>query len=882
MKQLRTWVLRLAGIFSKERREHDFASEIEAHLQMHIDDKIRAGMSPEEARREAILKLGGVEQTKQAYRERGTMPLLESFLQDLRFAARQLVKNPGFALIAVFVLALGMGASLAIFAFVDATLIKPLPYWKPNRLVNATESVAMIPRADLSYPDYLDWKSRNDVFTSLDVWDQRGYMLSTPSGVQLVRGSRVSDGFFRTLGVLPQLGRDFYAGEDLPSAPHTVILSYESWQKWFGGRQDVIGQPVTLSGDAYTIVGVLPASFQFARSGSAEFWTTLHADGQCDVRRSCHSLTGVARLKDGVSVEKANAEMKAIAAQLEKQYPDSNRGQGAIVEPLSDVIVGDVRPILLVLMAGAALLLVIACVNVSSLLLVRSESRRREIAVRGALGASQARLLRQFVTEGLVLVVAAACLGVGFAELLIHTLLGFITKDVMTYTPYLNQLGLNLHSLLFAGGLSLLSLALFSLAPGLRFAMRSHLREDLAEGGRTAASSLWRKFASNLVIVELAMAVVLLAAAGLLGKSLYRLLHVDVGFRPDHLATAQVALPAEYAKDEQRVAITRQVISRLAGLPGVKSVGVTTRVPVSSNGNTSWIRIAGRPYNGEHNEVNEREVSADFLKTLQASLLSGRYFSDAEDLSKPKVVIINRALAKQYFPDEDPIGKQIGDTELSPKSLEEIIGVVDDVKEGSLDEKTWPAVYEPYNQNPDDYFTVFVRTDQSEPSLLPTVVAAIHQVNSGIAVFDEASMNERIYNSPSAYLHRTSAWLIGGFAALALLLGAVGLYGVIAYSVSQRTREIGVRMALGAQRSAVYQLIMSEAGWLTGIGILAGLICAVAAGLLMRKLLFAVPAWDASTLVAVSGVLAICALAATYVPARRAASVNPVDALRAE
>jgi predicted permease len=363
---------------------------------------------------------------------------------------------------------------------------------------------------------------------------------------------------------------------------------------------------------------------------------------------------------------------------------------------------------------------------------------------------------------------------------------------------------------------------------------------------------------------------------------LYRLLHVDVGFRPDHLATAQVALPAEYAKDEQRVAITRQIISRLASLPGVKSVGATTRVPVSSNGNTTWIRIPGRPYNGEHNEVNEREVSSEFLKTLQASLLSGRYFTDAEDLSKPKVVIINRALAEQYFPGEDPIGKQIGDTELSPNSLEEIVGVVDDVKEGSLDEKTWPAVYEPLNQNPDDYLTVLVRTDQAEQSLLPTIVAAIHQVNRGMAAFDEASMNQRIYNSPTAYLHRTSAWLIGGFAALALLLGAVGLYGVIAYSVSQRTREIGVRMALGAQRSAVYQLIMSEAGWLAGIGILAGLICAVAAGLLMRKLLFAVPAWDASTLVTVSGVLALCALLATFVPARRAASVNPVDALRAE
>ncbi len=378
------------------------------------------------------------------------------------------------------------------------------------------------------------------------------------------------------------------------------------------------------------------------------------------------------------------------------------------------------------------------------------------------------------------------------------------------------------------------------------------------------------------------MAVVLLAAAGLLGKSFYRLLHVDIGFQADHLATVQVALPPSYATDAQKVTLTRHVVSQLASLPGVRSVGLTTRLPVTSNGNTTWIRIAGHPFHGEHNEVNQREVSSEFLRTLQARLLRGRYFTDSEDASKPNVVIINQALAKQFFPGEDPIGKQIGDTKLSPKSLTQIIGVVDDIKEGSLEEDTWPAVYYPFNQSPDDFVTVFVRSDQAAESLLPAMIARIHQIDPGVAAFDEATMNQRIYNSPSAYLHRTSAWLIGGFAVLALVLGAVGLYGVIAYSVSQRTREIGVRMALGAQRTAVYQLIMSEAGWLTGVGILAGLACAVGAAALMRKLLFGVEAWDVSTLVGVSVLLAMSALLASYLPARRAASINPVDALRAE
>ena len=882
MKRLRTVLFRLIGIFSKDRHERDFAEEIEAHLQMHVEDNLRSGMTLEQARREAIIKLGGLEQTKQLYRERGTLPLAESVAHDLRFAFRQLVKNPAFACIAVLVLALGIGASVAIFAFVDAALIKTLPYWKPGSLACVTGSVAMIPRANLSYADYLDWKSRNDVLSSLDVWNERGYMFTTREGVQLVMGTRVSDGFFKTLGVTPILGRDFYAGEDLPSSPRAVMLSYAAWHKWFGGRTDILGKPITLSGDSYTVVGVLPRDFQFALAGTPEFWTTLHVEGQCDLRRSCHSLTGVGRLRDGVSIEKARGEMKSIAANLEKQYPTSNRGQGAFVEPLREVIVGDVRPLLLLLMFGAALLLVIACVNVSSLLLVRSESRRREIAVRGAMGASHARLVCQFATESLVLVSAGTALGLGFAAVFVRGLLGFISKDIMAYTPYLNGLGIGVHGIAFTGCLAIFSLLLFSFVPSLRFTWSSGLRDELAEGSRTAAATLWRRFASKLVVVELAMAVVLLAAAGMLGKSFYRLLHVDMGFQPDHLATVQVAVPANYATDQQKVTITRQILSRLSSLPGVKSVGLTSRIPVTSNGNTTWIRIVGHPYNGEHNEVNEREVSSQLFQTMEARLMKGRFFADAEDQTKPNVVIVNQALVRKYFPGEDPLGKQIGDNQLTPKSLAQVVGIVDDIKEGALDEETWPAVYYPFNQGPDDFFTVFARTDQAEQSLLPSMIAAIHQVDSGIAAFDEATMNERISNSPTAYLHRTSAWLIGGFAILALLLGAIGLYGVIAYSVSQRTREIGVRMALGAQRSAVYQLIMSEAGWLTGIGILSGLICAVAAGFLMRRLLFSVPAWDASTLVAVSGVLAVAALLASYLPARRAASVNPVDALRAE
>jgi predicted permease len=807
---------------------------------------------------------------------------MNGLFQDFRYSLRQLRKSPGFAATAILVLALGMSASVAIFAFVDAALIKPLPYANPDRLVDVTESAEMFPRANLSYPDYLDWKRLNTVFSSMDVYNDTGYLLRTADGTTPAPGVRVSDGFFGTLGIAPILGRDFYAGEDLPSAPHTVILSYSTWRNRFGGRKDVIGEAVTLSGIPHTIVGVLPSDFQFAPRGNAEFWTTLHADDHCSKSRGCHNFDGIGRLKDGITVAMALANMTTIAKQLEQQYPADNRGQGASVLPLSEMIVRDIRPIFLVLLAGAGLLLVIACVNVSSLLLVRSESRKREIAVRGALGASRGRLIRQFMTEGIVLVTAGCLLGLLAADGAMRILISLISTDMLAYMPYLIGIRLNLRVLAFAGAVCIFAAILFALPPVLRLPL-TRLREGLTEGGRGYAGTLWRRFGANLVVVELAIAVVLLVAAGLLGKSFYRLLHVDIGFQPEHLATVGVQLPeVTYAKDPQILAVAHQIVNRISNLPGVESVGLTTVLPVSFNGNTTWIRIVGQPYNGEHNEVNQREVNSALFTTLRAKLLRGRYFTDAEDTSKPLVVLINQALAGKYFAGQDPIGKKIGDTSLSEKSLAEVIGIVDDVKDGSLDSAIWPAVYYPFNQNTDSGFSLVVRTSQAEQSLLPTMVAAIHEIDPGIGTRDESTMIDRINDSPTAYMHRSSAWLVGGFAALALCLGIVGLYGVIAYSVTQRTREIGVRMALGAQRSSVYQLILREAGWLVGVGICVGLLCSIAAASLMGSLLFGVRAWDVTTLAAVAVVLACSALLASYIPARRAATVDPMVALRCE
>ena len=882
MRRLRAWLLRFKGVFLKGARERDLAEEIESHLQMHIDDNIRAGMSPGEAKRVAVIKLGGVDSTKEAYRDRSTIPFLESLAQDLRFTLRQLRRSPAFTVTATVMVALGIGASVAIFAFVDAALIKPLPYHNSSRLLFVTETTPVIPRANFSYFDYLDWKKLNKVFESLDVYSQRGYVTASSTGMEMVDGARVSDGFFRTLGVAPFLGRDFFAGEDSPEAPSTVILSYASWQKRFGGKQEIVGQPITLNETPYTIVGVLPQNFHFAPVENAEFWTTLHPGqgaGTCDQRRSCHYLHGVARLKDGITIEAARADVTQIAKDLEAQYPDSNRNQGAMVTPLSEVIVGDVRPILLLLLGGVGLLLLIACINVASLLLVRSETRRRELSVRRALGATRARLIRQFVIEGLVIVVVGTVAGLVSSHWAMQILKGLIPGDMMASLPYLNDLGLNSRVLIFAIAIGGFAAALFSVTPTFRISTLD-LRDGLAEGGRGSAGKVWTRIGSKLVILELTTAMVLLVGAGLLGKSFYRLLQVRAGFETKHLITMTVAAPGVYTKDKEAVALARKVVEQIKSLPGVTSVALANTLPLSFNGNTDWIRFVGRAYNGEHNEVNEREVSSEYFATLQAKLFAGRTFTDSEDLSKPSVVVINKTLANKYFPGEDPIGQRFGDTDL--KSIKEIIGVVDDIREGPLDSEIWPAYYAPLNQSPSTYFSVVVRTATTEESLLPMVTDAIREIDSRINISNQTTMTQRVNNAPTVYLRRSSTWLVGGFAAVALLLGVVGLYGVIAYSVSQRTREIGVRMALGAQRSTVYRLILKEAGVLALAGILIGLGCSVVAASLMRKLLFGTPPWDVTTLFSVAGVLGISALLASYFPARRAASVDPIKALRAE
>lgn len=586
--------------------------------------------------------------------------LIDKLRKDLRYAVRQLQKNPGFTATSLFILAAGVCASVAIFTFVDAAFIKPLPYGNPDRLVGVFESNGMFRRSNLSYADYLDWKRLNRVFRSLDIYQGVGFTIRTASGAEPARGARVSDGFFRTLGVHPILGRDFYEGEDRPSAPRVALLSYGAWQRRYGGRVDVLGRVVTLEGTAHLIVGVLPRDFHFAPAGRAEFWTAFHASGGCDLNRRCHGVFGVARLRDGVALQAALANVETIARQLERRHPDSNRNQGAELAPLSEVITGDIRPILLVLLDGAGLLLLIAAVNVAGLLLVRSEHRKREIALRTALGASSLRLIGQFVTEALVLTTGAGGLGLAAAYWAVHLLRRLIPADMLAHMAFLDGLSLNRRVVAMAAAMSLAATVLLSVPPVLH--IRSlKLRSGLAEAGRGFAGTTWRRVGSKLVVLELAMAIVLLVGAGLLGKSLYHLLHVDLGMRPDHLVTLEVVAPkSAYGKDVPAIALERQIADRVGDLPGVDSVGVVVNgVPVTSNGNTTWFLVTGRPWHGEHYDAPQRYVSPGYFATLGAKLFRGRDFTEADDESKPRVAIVNRTLARRHFPGEDALGKQI-------------------------------------------------------------------------------------------------------------------------------------------------------------------------------------------------------------------------------
>jgi len=807
---------------------------------------------------------------------------MNSLFQDIHYAVRQLLRKPGFAAVAVLTLALGIGATVAIFGFVDAALLEPLPYQSPNQLMAVNESSVESPRWPLSYPDFLDWQRLNHSFSSFDVYGGTGFLLRTNSGATPVQAERVSGTFFQTLGVHPMLGRDFYPGENRAGGPDVAILSYRTWIERFGANKGVVGQTLDLDNQPYTIIGVLPRTFSFAPAGGAELWVPLNHFSPHEQMRTFYNFWGIGRLRDRVTPQAALSEMNAIARQIQQQNGISGRNLSASVVPLREIVIGDIRPILLMLLGGTFLLLIIACVNVGSLVLVRSESRRREIAVRGALGATLARLIRQFITEGLLLAFIGTLGGAVFASVFAKFLRSLVPADMALNMPFFDGVGLNVHAATFIVGIGVVTAFLLAGTPMARLSLRN-LRNGLADGDRGAAGRFWQRLGADMVIAQLAIAVVLLVGAGLLGQSLYRLLHVPLGFEPDHLATLQVAIPPTTNHNSQQTTEPySEITRRIASLPGVESVGMTNILPAQCNCSLDRIQLIGHPDIGQHNEVEERHVSTNYLATLKAKLIRGRFFSEADDASRPGVVVINQSLAHKYFGNDDPIGQRISNDEGGRASTWEIVGIVHDVHEGPLDSASGPAEYFPLNQTNNSSFNLVVRTGQEPEALLPGLVSTLHQIDPNIGVSDEAGMNAKIGSTESALLHQFSAWLAAGFASLALILGTIGLYAMIAYSVGRRTREIGIRMAMGARRGAIYRLILGEAGNLAVSGLVLGAFFSIGAGKLIGKLLFDVKFWNVPTLLVVSAVLLSSALLASYVPARRAAKVDPMVALRYE
>jgi putative ABC transport system permease protein len=810
--------------------------------------------------------------------------MLGTLLQDLRFGFRMLVKRPGFAIVTIVTLALGIGANSAIFTVVNAALLRPLPYREPGRLVHLWETTPreQFNEREASYPDYLDWKANNQVFEDVAGYTRRSFSLTGRETPERLEGAAVTDNFLQVLGVEPILGRAFRKGEDLPGAERLVLLSYGLWQRRFGGDPNIVGQTLALNGESYAVIGVLPESFQFAPAGTPELWATLNPnDGQVS-RRFMHWLNIIARLKPGVSVAQAQAGMGSVAQAIAQGDPQSHTGTAIKVVSLHEQIVGNVRPILLVLLGAVCFVLLIACANVANLLLARSAARQKEIAIRTALGAGRWRLIRQLLTESLLLAGLGGAFGLILAQWGVDLLVARIPASQVKTMPYLQGLTIDSRVLIFTVLVSLVTGLVFGLAPALQ-SSRLNLQESLKEGGKTSAAPARGRLRNLLVVAEIALALVLLVGAGLMLKSLVRLLSVDPGFNADNLLTMRVLLPiAKYPENAQVATFHQQLIERVESLPGVKGVGSVNILPLLG-GNTATFVPEGRPAPppGQEVESNIRNVNSSYFRVMNVPLIRGRYFTDQDTDKTPPVLIINQTAANRFFPGEDPVGRRLiyPKIELPPF---EIVGVVGDEKVTGLDKAVTPVIYGPFLQSPNGSISLVVRTDGDPNSIVRAVRSEIQQLDPDLPVFDVRTMGQIIDNAPSTFLRRYPAFLIGVFAGVALLLAMVGIYGVISYSVTQRTHEIGVRMALGARQGDIFKMVLGQGLILTLVGTACGLLAALALTRFLSSLLFNVSANDPLTYIAVSLPLIAVALLACYIPARRATRVDPMVALRYE
>jgi predicted permease len=815
---------------------------------------------------------------------------MENLVQDLRFALRQLLKNPGFSAIAVLTLALGIGANTAIFSVVNGVLLHPLPFQDPERIVRVwhtppAKSFPGMETFSVSAANYFDWQRDNHVFEQMAIYNYRGFNLTGVAQPLQVDASAVSSGFFETLGVPPLLGRTFFPEEDQPGRTKVVVLSYRFWEEHFGANRDVVGHNVTLDGQNYLVAGIMPESFRFPEF--AQMWTPMGwTDKERAVRGEHHSVV-IARLRPGVDVKHAQAEMDTISSRLEQLYPGDDKGWGARVVPLHEDLVRDVRPALLVLLGAVAFVLLIACANVANLALARTFNRQKEVAIRTALGASSGRLLSQILTESVLLAAIGGVLGLiaaPFGQQLILSFLGNQMPGVVT-------VHLDLKVLAFTAFISVLTGILAGLLPALRLA-KSDVSQALKLGlGRTDVSSGSHATRRVLVVAEVALSLVLLVGAGLMIRSFQQLQSVAPGFDSHGVLTMTPAVArAKFSEPAQQINFFEQILQRVRALPGVETAGVVDDIPLDQAGSHQPIAIEGQPEvaMADQPEVDVRLISPGYLKSLHIPLLRGRDFGDQDVNGRPASVLISESMAQRFWPGEDPIGKRLTLT-FSKDQIREVVGVVGDVKMDSLDQKRpSTTLYVPLGQlsNPADLafnsfgMTLVVRTATTPGSMVSAVTNAIHEVDSSMPIRDIFTMDDMVSKSLSQ--PRFNMLLLGVFAGLALLLAAIGIYSVLSYSVRQRVPEIGIRLALGARMSDVLRMVVMEGMKPTLLGVAIGMVAALALGRLVASLIFEVKPTDPTTFVGVAALLALIALLACVILAYRASKVNPVVALRNE
>jgi len=889
MRQLRALARRVSGLFRSDRADADFAAELESHIALDTEAGVRNGLTPAEARRQAMIRLGGAEQTRQAHRERRTLPWAESLIQDTKYGLRTLRRSPGFTVTAVLTLAVGIGACTAIFSLVNAVLIRSLPYGDPQRLVylfTPSPTFTTIPAEAIcpGYADFFDIKRQSQSYVNMTAYQQTQFSVTAQRGAERLGAAKVDEDFFATLQATPAVGRLINAGDIQPGHDQVAVISHSLWQTMFATGSDVLQRSIHLDGKSYRIIGVMQPEFEYPFKSdlpygdphieSTRIWVPLVLTEKEKTVHDINDDVVLARLRPGVSISAAQAELSTMMARLDKLHSGEMNDWGAQIEGFLNISVGPVRPMMMLLLGAVCMVLLIACGNAANLLLARSANRMRELGVRVALGAGRSRIVRQLITESLLIGIAGGAIGTGFAFVFLRILPWLDPGNI----PRLNEASLDARVLLFTVAVSVLTSLLSGILPAATVS-RVNLTDFLASAGGRSVAGTHTRMQNVLIVLESALVVVLLAGAGLLIRSYINVETVNTGFAQSTVTTS-IDFDQRYSQG-QHAEFFHSLLDRLQGQPGVQAVGAVDHLPLSNTDSIGSFAVEGYP-NKKSQTVESRSVTSGYFSAMQTPLVAGRLFTAADKPMSQHQVIVNESFAREYFAGRNAVGGRVSPTDPDNSTgkydWSTVIGVIADVRHTSLEEAATPQMYR-LNEDIDEGY-IALRTSLPASAAANQIRNALHAIDPNLAVNEIKTMGDLVSEASARRRFQTS--LLTVFAGIALFLALVGLYGLMTYSVSRRTREVGIRMALGAQRSDVLKLILRKAAVLLGLGLVSGLATSWFATRAIGSFLFGVGQHDPVTIGAVCGVLAICGMIAALIPARRAASIDPVQALRTE